>query len=110
MNCTCEKSAIVLLMGIERCATCGKLAGGDAFVPFGESLPTKAEKRRVVHSNGANLRAMGRSTTSMQRRRAEAVAANLCVVCIKRAPRPNRSTCEECNEAAKERVKRSRSS
>jgi hypothetical protein len=50
MNCTCAEQTIVLVMGTERCATCGKVAGGDAFVPFGSALPTKRASRKRVRS------------------------------------------------------------
>jgi hypothetical protein len=44
MNCECN-GPIHLVMGVERCQVCGKLAGGDAFVPFGDPLPTRSECR-----------------------------------------------------------------
>jgi hypothetical protein len=46
MNCECGCSHIVLRCGVERCAACGKLAGRDAFVPFGTPLPTRKVVRQ----------------------------------------------------------------
>jgi hypothetical protein len=44
MNCECN-GPIHLVMGVERCQVCEKLAGGDAFVPFGDPLPTRSDLR-----------------------------------------------------------------
>ncbi len=50
INCACDPSPpIVLVMGVERCSNCTRLAGGDAFRPFGGELPTKAARRRRVN-------------------------------------------------------------
>jgi len=43
-------------MGVERCSACGKLAGGDALVPFGDPLPTRAAARRRVRGSPASDR------------------------------------------------------
>ncbi len=51
MNCACEQPTITSVMGVERCSACGKLAGGDAFVPFGYHLPTRAAARRMVRTS-----------------------------------------------------------
>ncbi len=51
MNCSCEQSTITSVMGVERCSACGKLAGGDAFVPFGGPLPTRAAARQRVRGS-----------------------------------------------------------
>jgi hypothetical protein len=48
MNCACEQPTITSVMGVERCSACGKLAGGDAFVPFGDPLPTRDAARRKI--------------------------------------------------------------
>ncbi len=51
MNCACEQPTITSVMGVERCSACGKLAGGDTFVPFGNPLPTRAAARRRVQGS-----------------------------------------------------------
>ncbi len=48
-NCECGCSHIVLRCGVERCAACGKLAGRDAFVPFGTPLPARKAVRNDEH-------------------------------------------------------------
>lgn len=48
MNCACENPTIVEVLGVERCAGCGKCTGASAFVSFGESLPSRASSRKNV--------------------------------------------------------------
>ncbi len=51
MNCTCENVVLTLAMGVERCATCGKVAGSSAFVPYGQPLPPRPRQRKRVFAD-----------------------------------------------------------
>lgn len=52
-NCECSNAHITFdEMGVEKCTTCGKLAGGDAFRMFGDELPTRRKARKRVHPQG----------------------------------------------------------